>query len=333
MTRVLAEEQVAGRCRVGGVVLSDQEPALELGVQFRLARGSRAKFVTAVNAAHLTYTHFIYDCAGMARAHQWIPLPRRPFLTFLHGIEVWQGTAHPAQVLAADRANAILSNTSFTRTKAADLTPGLARASVCWLATEDDCPPAYTQSASGPPRVLILARLDEAAYKGHTELIRCWPTVRASVPNAVLTIAGTGPAASRYQQLAHELGLSSESVEFRGFVPEADMPRLWAETTVFAMPSRGEGFGLVYIEAMRHGIPVIASIHDAGPEVNIEGVTGYNVNLDRPDELPDRLIRLLRDRELATNLGANGVARWAEHFRYSAFRNRFTRFLREWIGG
>jgi phosphatidyl-myo-inositol dimannoside synthase len=87
----------------------------------------------------------------------------------------------------------------------------------------------------------------------------------------------------------------------------------------------------VYIEAMRHGLPVVASVHDAGQEVNLDGRTGYNVNLDRPDELPDRLIHLLRDPDHAAALGAAGQRRWAEHFRYSAFRERFRPHLREFL--
>jgi phosphatidylinositol alpha-1,6-mannosyltransferase len=109
------------------------------------------------------------------------------------------------------------------------------------------------------------------------------------------------------------------------------MPAVWTECNVFAMPSRGEGFGLVYIEAMRHGLPVIASVHDAAPEVNLDGVTGYNVNLDRPDELGDRVIHLLRDEDSAARMGDAGRRRWAEHFRYSAFRDRFLPILTDFL--
>ena len=89
------------------------------------------------------------------------------------------------------------------------------------------------------------------------------------------------------------------------------------------MPSRGEGFGLVYIEAMRYGVPVIASIHDAGQEVNVDGQTGYNVSLDRPRELGDRLVELLSSPSLMRQLGAAGRVRWHEFFRFSAFKRQF----------
>jgi phosphatidylinositol alpha-1,6-mannosyltransferase len=116
-----------------------------------------------------------------------------------------------------------------------------------------------------------------------------------------------------------------------GFVPESSLPDLWKRTVVFAMPSRGEGFGLVYIEAMRWGIPVIGSIHDAAREVNVHNETGLNVDLTRKDELRDSLIELLRDRDLARRMGAAGQRRWHEHFRYSAFRTRFSAEMKRFL--
>jgi phosphatidylinositol alpha-1,6-mannosyltransferase len=118
-----------------------------------------------------------------------------------------------------------------------------------------------------------------------------------------------------------------------GFVPDHALEACYAQATVFAMPSRGEGFGLVYIEAMRHGLPVIASVHDAAPEVVRDGQTGYTVNLDRPEELPERLIHLLKDRAHGQQLGQNGQRRWAEHYRYCHFQERFRPILLEFLKG
>jgi phosphatidylinositol alpha-1,6-mannosyltransferase len=97
------------------------------------------------------------------------------------------------------------------------------------------------------------------------------------------------------------------------------------------MPARGEGLGLAYLEAMRSGVPVIASLQDAGAEINVDGVTGYNVNLERPGELPARIIELLLDRPLRERMGAAGRARWREHFSYSKFRERFLPILRTFL--
>jgi phosphatidylinositol alpha-1,6-mannosyltransferase len=177
--------------------------------------------------------------------------------------------------------------------------------------------------------VLIVSRLGER-YKGHRELISCWPQVAAAVPGAVLRIVGTGPHGDDLRRLAAQSPVADHIV-FEGFVPDADLDRLYGAATVFAMPSRGEGFGLVYIEAMRHGLPVIASDEDASPEIVSHGQTGYTVHRGRPNELPDALIHLLRDPAEAARLGEAGRRRWEEHFRYSAFRNRFVPLLREFL--
>ena len=182
-------------------------------------------------------------------------------------------------------------------------------------------------TADRPPTALILGRL-EGGYKGHAELFRAWPGVRDRVPGARLRVVGKGPDRQALEDLA------GEGVEFLGFVPEADMPQLWADTDVLAMPSRGEGFGLVYVEAMRHGVPAIASTQDAAHEVNVDGTTGYNVNLDALDSdatLIDRIVTLLSDRRTAAAMGEAGRDHWRAEFRYSRFRDRFNPLLDEFL--
>ena len=330
MRKVLAEEVQAGRLIAGGLVLSDPEPCLGKGLQVKTARGRRLKFAWEAYRAALSHTHFLYDFVGMARAHCRLPLLRRPFLTWIHGIEVWEGT-RPDRLAWGRRANMLLSNSAFTRDRADRLHGGFARARVCWLATETDQLPAARQVQSGPPSVLLIGRFDEGdRYKGHRELIGCWPKVVSIVPDARLVFVGRGPGRPVIEQLALQSPARSH-IEFKGFVPDEELPAVWAGTSVFAMPSRGEGFGLVYIEAMRQGVPVVASVHDAAPEVNINGVTGFNVNLDNPEELPERLICLLKDPSLAAQLGCNGRERWRQNFRFSCFRERFLPLLREFL--
>jgi phosphatidylinositol alpha-1,6-mannosyltransferase len=309
------------------VVLSDRQPPTDLGVPARVLGGSRLAFARHVWQATPGTSHIIYDFAGMARVHCRIPLLRRPYLTFIHGIEVWKGWAQPKYLRAARGAGLLLSNSAYTRDRAEREFGGFARAEVCWLATEADAPPEDTPPV-GPPRVLMVGRVEANGYKGHGEILQAWPHVHAAVPDAVLTVVGGGDGLAALRQQAAGIA----KVEVLGFVPEVRMAEVWRSARVFALPSRGEGFGLVYIEAMRHGLPVIASVHDAAPEVNLDGQTGYNVDLDRPGELAERLICLLRDPDHAAALGHNGRRRWAEHFRYSAFRERFVGLVRRWVG-
>lgn len=326
-----ASVELAGREGFGvdALVLSDKQVPTDLGLKIVSAQGSRLKYALHTHAAALTHSHFFYDFVGMARAHPRVPGLKRPFMTMIHGVEVWEET-RPDRLAWARRADMLLVNTAYTRQRADALHGGLSHARVCWLATEEDEAPTGPLHVDGPPTVLIVGRIDLGRYKGHIALIENWDKVVSAVPDAQLVIVGKGPGAESIKALAARQK-SSGQIVFKGFVPDEQMPDIWRSGTVFAMPSRGEGFGLVYIEAMRYGLPVIASVHDAAGEVNIDSQTGYNVNLDNPSELPDRLIALLRDQDLSRRLGMAGQQRWKEQFRYSSFRDRFLPLLQEFM--
>jgi phosphatidylinositol alpha-1,6-mannosyltransferase len=327
--KVLAEEAAAGWLDASAVVYRDSLPSPDLGLPTTTARQSRAGYAIRVWKASLRASHFIYDFVGTARAHWRLPPLRRPFLVFTHGIEVWEDT-RPDRLAWARRADLLLCNSAYTRARADRIHGGFSRAQVCWLATERDDLPSVAHQAEGPPRVLIVGRIDPEPWKGHHALIDAWPEVVAAVPGARLVVVGDGPgmAATRARAAASS---TAGTIEFEGFVPEDQMDRVWSAASVFAMPGVMEGFGLVYIEAMRYGIPVVASVHDAAPEVNLEGVTGYNVNLRKKGELAERLIHLLRNPDLIARLGDNGRQRWLEHFRFARFRDRFSKYLHSWI--
>lgn len=331
MAKVLAGEHAAGRLIGRSLVLNDHSLPPDIALEGRAAGGSRLSFVGSAWYGAVKYTHFAYDFVGMARAHCDIPFLKRPYLTFLHGIECWEA-AFPSRMSRLRRAGLLLSNSEYTRDRADRIHGGLGHAHICWLATEVDSLPADGGRVDGPPTVLIVGRIDgRENYKGHEQLIDAWPSVLAAVPSARLLIVGRGSGLEALQKQSARL--PARSVEFRGFVPEAQIDRVWSEADVFAMPSRGEGFGVVYIEAMRHCVPVIASVHDAGQEVNVHGVTGYNVNLDRRGELAEAVIELLQNPARAAGMGRHGRDRWREHFRFSAFRERFLSLLGPWLEG
>ena len=321
MARVIAEEVRAGRVVAQALALNDAQPAHDLGLPVATARGSRVRFVAALHALAATHDACVYDFAGIARAHPRLWPLDRPYLVWIHGIEIWED-ARADRLARARAAPQLLANSTFTRARANALHAGLGHAQVCWLATEENEPgpgPALT----GDPRVLIMSRLDErGGYKGHRELIAAWPQLVAKVPGARLLIAGDGPGRGAIEALVRDSPARSQ-IELLGFVPEAQLAELYRSTWLFAMPSRGEGFGIAYIEAMRHALPVLGSVHDAAREINRHGETGYNVDLDEPGALGELLVRLLRDPQGLRELGERGRARWQSHFGYAAFAQRF----------
>ncbi len=323
--KVLWRQMQEGRIEAEAVAWLDAVPVDDLGLPVIACGANRLRFVARVWRASLQGTHFVFDQLGLLRARLPLPGLRPPSLLFLAGVEIWEAT--PRRAAIARRAEALVAISGHTRDRAETLHGGFTRARVCWLGTENDEPAPRAEPAL--PRVLMVSRCDQP-YKGHSLLVDCWPRVRAAVPRARLSFAGRGP---RLGELRARVAASAcrDSIEVLGFVPQQRLEELYNRSTVFAMPSRGEGFGLVYAEAMRHGLPVIATVHDAGGEVNVDGESGYNIHLERPEELPERLIELLSDPRKAVALGQRARDRWARDFRFSAFYARFSVLLEEFL--
>ena len=326
MAKVLSEHLAEHRAALRGISLSDEPGDLSEWPWAVSCAGNRLAYVLRLQARGLRASSMVYDSLSMARGHFMGPARWRSALAWMHGIDVWEA-ARAEHVRVAQNVDLLLTNTEYTRRRAAALHPGLERATVCWLGSETDAVPR-SERPPDRPTVLLLSRIDRESYKGHRELIAAWPGVLERVPRARLVIAGAGPGIGEVRALARS-SPATANIELIGYVPEAELPALWGRTTVLAMPSRGEGFGLTYVEAMRHGIPVVASREDAGQEVNVDGETGFNVARRRPRELVEALTALLGDRDRARVMGMAGRERWLRHFTFSAFKGRFLRILDE----
>ena len=132
-------------------------------------------------------------------------------------------------------------------------------------------------------------------------------------------VAGDGDDRARLEAKAAGLGIS-DRVVFTGFTSEATLAELYRRCAGFAMPSRGEGFGLVYLEAMRAGKPVLAARGSAAEEIVVDGRTGLLVDPDDRDELRSALVRLLDHPGEAKRMGEAGYERWRREFGVERFR-------------
>jgi glycosyltransferase involved in cell wall biosynthesis len=135
--------------------------------------------------------------------------------------------------------------------------------------------------------------------KGFDVLLRAL----AELPQASLLLVGDGPERPRLERLVDELGLR-DRVELTGWRPDA--ARLLAAVDAVVVPSRAEPFGLVALEAMSAGVPVIASAVDGLAEVVTDGETGLLVPPDDPRLLAEAIARVLVDRSLSRALGERG---------------------------
>jgi phosphatidylinositol alpha-1,6-mannosyltransferase len=170
--------------------------------------------------------------------------------------------------------------------------------------------------------------LSSERYKGHDELLDAWPRVVAAVPHAQLVIVGQGDDSTRLREKAMRTP-ARDSIVFTGFVSEAELAALYEHAALFALPSRAEGFGLVYLEAMAHRLPCIGSIHDAARDVIVDGCTGRLVDQTNIDTLSEALIDLLCDDGRRRRMGEAGYRRLQEQFTFESFAARMDSLLND----
>jgi glycosyltransferase involved in cell wall biosynthesis len=184
--------------------------------------------------------------------------------------------------------------------------------------------PSAPLPVDGPPTVLFVGRLVER--KGVPHLIEAVSLLRDRTVR--LVIVGDGPERPRLEDAARRFGIA-DRVEFRGKISAAELQAAYARARAFVLPSvfdaRGdtEGLGVVALEAMNHGTPVLASRIGGIPDIVEDGVTGLLVPPGDVEALAGALRRLLDEPGLARKLGEAGRRRLREQFSWEAITARW----------
>jgi glycosyltransferase involved in cell wall biosynthesis len=146
--------------------------------------------------------------------------------------------------------------------------------------------------------VLFLGVLDEwHRYKGLDSLLRAMTIVRDAMPEATLIIGGRGPLLEEYREKVSGMKLGN-TVHLRGFIPESALVEEYNRATLFVLPSTSgsqEGFGLVLLEALACGVPVITTEVVGASRFILDNGLGLVVKPEQPQELAEAILRLLQD--------------------------------------
>ncbi|WP_017314707.1 glycosyltransferase [Mastigocladopsis repens] len=226
-----------------------------------------------------------------------------PYWTVAHGIEAWN-MKNPTIKTALHHADLILAVSSYTRDrllKEQNLNPN----KVALLPNTFDASrfkgapkPFYLLERYGlkseQPVILTVARLAKGEqYKGYDKILQALPQIREIIPNVHYILVGTGNDKSRIKQMIAQLRLQN-CVTLAGFVPDEQLCDYYNLCDVFAMPSKKEGFGIVYLEALACGKPVLAGNKDGAIDALCHGELGALVNPDNVEEIAKTLIKILQ---------------------------------------
>jgi phosphatidylinositol alpha-1,6-mannosyltransferase len=288
-----------------------------------------------VFSGHVRMGLVAHPLATLARARVW---------TATHGIEVWRGTPGLAQgelvregrrlddALLA-RSTLVTTVSRYTRARLLAWCPiDPARVEVLpnTLDRARYQPGPWPRDLAeklgvdGAKVLLTVGRLHpDDRYKGHDRVIPLLPELERRFGKVRYVIAGSGSDRARLERVAAAAGASGQVV-FAGYVPDAELPRYYRLADAFVMPSTGEGFGIVYLEAMACGCPVVAGNQDGSVDALADGALGRLVAPHDGRELREAIAATLTE-----GRGYDAPIRGLERFDLDRFRDR----VRELVGG
>jgi glycosyltransferase involved in cell wall biosynthesis len=217
---------------------------------------------------------------------------KQPLLV-THGIEAWKPLRDRISNALVQKCRAVVSVSDVTRQRFLDwsryagptfVLPNAVRLEHYGIREKNQ--ELIARFGLGGKRVVLtVGRISwSERYKGFDEVIDIMPDLVREFPEAVYVIGGGGSDVPRLERKCAERGVAA-NVVFTGIFDEAMKADLYNLADVYAMPSRGEGFGFVFLEAMASGVPVIASKHDGGREAIRNGALGILVDPSNPAEI------------------------------------------------
>lgn len=167
----------------------------------------------------------------------------------------------------------------------------------------------------GEKTVITVSRL---VYKnGIDTFVRAIAELRKKIPEIRGVVVGDGPERERLMTIARETGVA-DIISFMGTVSYERIPVLLHDAAVFARPSRSEGMGNAFVEALAAGVPIVGTRVGGILDIIEEGVTGLFARVDDPAHLAERIIEIFKNPDGATMMAQNGRERVTRHFAWDA---------------
>jgi phosphatidylinositol alpha-1,6-mannosyltransferase len=256
--------------------------------------------------------------------------PSARVIVCTHGIEIWSQLP-VARRVALRRANRVVASARYNADRIR-VVQGVRPERIVLIPLalspswgRDGHPAARAKDSDRHVRLLSVARLDAGErYKGIDTVIRALPDLQLQVPSITYRVVGEGTDLQRLQRLANDCGVA-DAVQFIGAVDHRNLLREYQRCDVFVLPSTGEGFGLVFLEAMSFAKPVVAVAAGGPIDIVEDGMTGRLV--ESPDNIAAALLELLLNREQAKEMGTRGRTRLEAAFSFERYVERWRQTL------
>lgn len=255
---------------------------------------------------------------------------RCPFHVFLHGTESWGKLSWQVKY-SLKRASSFGSNSKYTYHRFSKTHPDLAKADfrLVPLGLNKEFI-GSTQNPTGySPKFkkyfLTVTRFEEE-YKGLETLLVSFQKVYSRFPDVGLVIVGEGVRRPSVKKYAESLEVSA-AVQFTGRISDAELTSLYRDCLCFILLSQGEGFGIVFTEAMYFGKPCISTDADASQELVKSQQTGFAVPPGNVEATAEAMTRLVDEPGLASRLGANARSMVLANYMPEHFSKRLKEFM------
>ncbi len=184
---------------------------------------------------------------------------------------------------------------------------------------------ARRRTAAETPKLLYVSRLERR--KGTDTFFSALQTLIKVCPELQVRVVGRDayagdPQRSYLSRLSQEWPHLTSNVTLLGEISDAALAKEYEQADIFCVPSRYESFGIIYLEAMRYGLPVVATAVGGITDIVLDGQTGLLVPPDQPAALSQALQRLAQDRDLRIAMGEQARQRFVEHFEHEVIIDR-----------
>lgn len=248
----------------------------------------------------------------------------------VHGIEAWRPAGWLERV-ALRNSRHIISTTRYTAATCGQVNrlPAELFNVVPLCAEPEPAQPDLAFRLTSQWPVLFVGRLSKAdLYKGLDHLIAAVALLRGQGLAITLHVIGDGDDRQRLEQLARTCCEQAGAIVFHGSVTDGQLQSAYQQAKAFAMPSAKEGFGIVFVEAMRHGVPCIGGDHGGTPEVYTDAREGLLVRFGEVQDLAAKLRLLYSEPHTASRLGAAARQRFHQDYTFARFERAWREALR-----